>query len=145
MRRFAGLDLSDDAIPDETTICKFRHLLQRNQLTSPMFDAVRGLLEERRLLLKAGTIVDATLIAAPPSTKNQDKARDPEMKQARKGKQWHFGMKLHVGTDLRGTVHTLTATHAAAGHHADATAASRPREGGLRRSGLLEAGGPREA
>jgi IS5 family transposase len=113
MRRFAGLDLSDDAIPDETTICKFRHLLERNQLTSAIFDAVRGLLEERRLLLKAGTIVDATLIAAPPSTKNQGKARDPEMKQARKGKDWHFGMKLHVGTDTRGTVHTLTATHAA--------------------------------
>lgn len=113
MRRFAGLDLSDDAIPDETTICKFRHLLERHQLTSAIFDQVRGLLEERRLLLKAGTIVDATLIEAPPSTKNQDQARDPEMKQTRKGKDWHFGMKLHVGTDTRGTVHTLTATHAA--------------------------------
>jgi IS5 family transposase len=113
MRRFAGLDLADDAIPDETTICKFRHLLERHQLTSAIFDQVRGLLEERRLLLKAGTIVDATLIAAPPSTKNRDHARDPEMKQTRKGKDWHFGMKLHVGTDTRGTVHTLTATHAA--------------------------------
>lgn len=113
MRRFAGLDLADDTIPDETTLCKFRHLLEQHQLTSAIFDAVRNLLEERRLLLKSGTIVDATLIAAPPSTKNQDQARDPEMKQTRKGKDWHFGMKLHVGTDLRGTVHTVTATHAA--------------------------------
>lgn len=113
MRRFAGLELADDALPDETTICKFRHLLERHQLTGAIFDEVRGLLEERRLLLKSGTIVDATLIAAPPSTKNQDQARDPEMRQTRKGKQWHFGMKLHVGTDLQGLVHTLTATHAA--------------------------------
>jgi IS5 family transposase len=113
MRRFAGLDLADDAIPDETTICKFRHLLEQHHLTSAIFDAVRALLEERHLLLKSGTIVDATLIAAPPSTKNQDRARDPEMKQTRKGKDWHFGMKLHVGTDVRGTVHTVTATHAA--------------------------------
>lgn len=113
MRRFAGLDLADDAIPDETTICKFRHLLEQHQLTQAIFEAVRDLLEERRLLLRSGTIVDATLIAAPPSTKNQDKARDPEMRQTRKGKQWHFGMKLHVGTDPRGVMHTLTATHAA--------------------------------
>jgi len=114
MRRFAGLELSDDAIPDETTICKFRHLLEQHQLTSAIFEAVRGLLEERRLLIKSGTIVDATLISAPPSTKNTDKARDPEMKQGRKGGEWRFGMKLHVGTDTRGTVHTVTATHAGA-------------------------------
>ena len=86
MRRFAGLELADDAIPDETTICKFRHLLERHALTSAIFDAVRSLLEERKLLLKSGTIVDATLIAAPPSTKNQQQARDPEMKQGRTGK-----------------------------------------------------------
>lgn len=113
MRRFAGLNLEDDRIPDETTILNFRHLLERQQLTQAIFHEVRGLLEERRLLLKSGTIVDATLIEAPPSTKNQDKARDPEMQQTRKGKQWHFGMKLHVGTDRRGIVHTLTATGAA--------------------------------
>jgi len=113
MRRFAGLDLADDAIPDETTILNFRHLLEQHQLTEKIFGAVRGLLEERRLLLKSGTIVDATLIEAPPSTKNEERKRDPEMKQARKGKQWHFGMKLHVGTDRQGLVHTVTATDAA--------------------------------
>jgi len=113
MRRFAGLDLADDAIPDETTILNFRHLLEKHHLTEAIFGLVRGLLEERRLLLKSGTIVDATLIEAPPSTKNEDKARDPEMKQTRKGKQWHFGMKLHVGTDRQGLVHTVTATDAA--------------------------------
>jgi IS5 family transposase len=113
MRRFAGLDLTDDAIPDETTILNFRHLLEQHRLTQAIFDEVRNLLEERRLLLKSGTVVDATLIAAPPSTKNEDKARDPEMKQTRKGKDWHFGMKLHVGTDKRGLVHALTATNAA--------------------------------
>lgn len=113
MRRFARLDLADDAIPDESTILKFRHLLERHQLTQAIFEEIRSLLEERSLLLKSGTIVDATLISAPPSTKNQDKARDPEMKQTRKGKQWYFGMKLHVGTDKRGVVHAVTATDAA--------------------------------
>lgn len=113
MRRFAGLDLADDAIPDETTILNFRHLLEQHRLTEAIFGAVRGLLEERRLLLKSGTIVDATLIEAPPSTKNAEGKRDPEMKQTRKGQQWHFGMKLHVGTDPQGLVHTVTATHAA--------------------------------
>jgi IS5 family transposase len=113
MRRFAGLDLADDAIPDETTILNFRHLLEQHRLTEAIFGAVRGLLEERRLLLKSGTIVDATLIAAPPSTKNEDGQRDPEMKQTRKGKEWYFGMKLHVGTDRQGLVHSLTATDAA--------------------------------
>lgn len=114
MRRFAGLSLADDRIPDETTILNFRHLLEKHQLTQAIFNEVRSLLDERRLLLRSGTIVDATLIAAPPSTKNQEQARDPEMQQTRKGKQWHFGMKLHVGTDKRGVVHSLTATGAAA-------------------------------
>ncbi|MGH8570277.1 MAG: IS5 family transposase [Gammaproteobacteria bacterium] len=113
MRRFAQLDLADDAIPDETTILNFRHLLEQHRLTEAIFGAVRGLLEQRRLLLKSGTIVDATLIEAPPSTKNEEGKRDPEMKQTRKGKQWHFGMKLHVGTDKQGLVHTVTATDAA--------------------------------
>lgn len=113
MRRFAGLDLADDAIPDETTILNFRHFLEERHLTEVIFSAVRGLLEDRRLLLKSGTIVDATLIEAPPSTKNEEGKRDPEMKQTRKGKAWHFGMKLHVGTDRQGLVHTVTATDAA--------------------------------
>jgi IS5 family transposase len=114
MRRFAGIELSEDAIPDESTILRFRHLLERHQLTEAIFAEVRSLLEEKRLLLKSGTIVDATIIAAPPSTKNAQEARDPEMKQTRKGKQWHFGMKAHVGTDRRGIVHSLATTDAAA-------------------------------
>jgi IS5 family transposase len=113
MRRFAGLELAEDAIPDETTILRFRHLLERHGLTAAIFAEVRGLLEAKRLLLKSGTIVDATIIAAPPSTKNAEQARDPEMRQTRKGKQWHFGMKAHVGTDKRGIVHSLTTTDAA--------------------------------
>jgi len=114
MRRFAGIELAEDTIPDESTILRFRHLLEEYQLTEAIFAEVRSLLEEKRLLLKSGTIVDATIIAAPPSTKNADKARDPEMRQTRKGKQWHFGMKAHVGTDKRGIVHSLETTDAAA-------------------------------
>ncbi|MHB1587389.1 MAG: IS5 family transposase [Acidiferrobacteraceae bacterium] len=112
MRRFAGIELADDAIPDESTILRFRHLLERHRLTERIFAEVRGLLEDKRLLLKSGTIVDATIIAAPPSTKNAEKARDPEMHQTRKGKDWHFGMKAHVGTDRRGIVHSLVTTPA---------------------------------
>ena len=113
MRRFAGIELAEDKIPDETTILRFRHLLEEHKLTEQIFAAVRSLLEEKRLLLKAGTIVDATIIAAPSSTKNATATRDPEMHQTRKGKHWYFGMKLHVGTDPRGIVHTVTTTDAA--------------------------------
>jgi IS5 family transposase len=113
MRRFAGIELAEDTIPDESTILRFRHLLEEHRLTEAIFAEVRSLLEERRLLLKSGTIVDATIIAAPPSTKNAENARDPEMQQTRKGNQWHFGMKAHVGTDARGTVHSLATTDAA--------------------------------
>ncbi len=113
MRRFARVELGDDKIPDESTILRFRHLLEKHQLMEAIFEAVNELLAEHRLTLRAGTIVDATIIAAPSSTKNATKARDPEMKQTRKGGSWHFGMKLHIGTDRRGTVHSLTATHAA--------------------------------
>lgn len=114
VRRFVGVELGEDVVPDETTILRFRHLLERHRLTEALFAEIRELLEERRLLLKAGTIVDATIIAAPSSTKNATHTRDPEMRQARKGKDWHFGMKVHVGTDRRGTVHRLTTTDAAA-------------------------------
>ena len=113
MRRFARVELGNDVVPDETTILRFRHLLERHHLTAAMFAAVNGLLTDRRLLLTAGTIVDATIIAAPSSTKNATQTRDPEMKQTRKGRDWHFGMKLHVGTDRKGRVHHVTATHAA--------------------------------
>jgi IS5 family transposase len=113
MRRFAGVELGDEAVPDESTILRFRHLLEQHGLTKGIFDAIAGLLEERRLLLRAGTIVDATIIAAPSSTKNATATRDPEMKQTRKGRNWHFGMKLHIGADRRGIVHTVRATNAA--------------------------------
>jgi len=114
MRRFARVELGDDKVPDESTILRFRHLLERHRLTEAIFEAVKDLLAEKRLLLRAGTIVDATIIAAPSSTKNATGTRDPEMRQTRKGKNWHFGMKLHIGTDRRGTVHSVTATDAAA-------------------------------
>jgi IS5 family transposase len=112
MRRFAGIELAEDAVPDETTILRFRHLLEKYALTEAIFAQVRTLLEQKRLLLKSGTIVDATIIAAPPSTKNAEHARDPEMHQTKKGKDWHFGMKAHVGTDKRGIVHSLSTTPA---------------------------------
>jgi IS5 family transposase len=107
MRRFAGIELAEDTVPDETTILRFRHLLEKHQLTEAIFAEVRALLEERKLLLKSGTIVDATIISAPSSTKNAEKERDPEMHQTRKGKQWYFGMKLHVGASKKGLVHSV--------------------------------------
>ena len=112
MRRFAGIELMGHDIPDETTILRFRHLLEQHQLTERIFAEIRSLLEQKRLLLKSGTIVDATIIAAPPSTKNADKARDPQMHQTKKGKDWHFGMKAHIGTDRHGIVHSLSTTAA---------------------------------
>jgi len=114
MRRFAGVELSDDVVPDESTILRFRHLLEKHNLTEAMFERINGVLEEKGLLLRSGTIVDATMIAAPSSTKNSTNSRDPEMRQAKKGKTWHFGMKVHVGTDCQGVVHSLVTTHAAA-------------------------------
>jgi len=109
MRRFAGIELAEDIIPDETTILRFRHLLEQHRLTEAIFTEVRSLLEKRGLLLKSGTIVDATIISAPSSTKNEKGERDPEMHQTFKGKGWHFGMKVHVGTDKRGLVHSVAA------------------------------------
>ena len=114
MRRFARIDLGEDTVPDESTILRFRHLLEAHELTCRLFHLVRKLLEQHKLLLRAGTIVDATIIAAPSSTKNATKTRDPEMKQTKKGQQWYFGMKVHVGTDVHGLVHSLTTTDAAA-------------------------------
>jgi IS5 family transposase len=107
MRRFAGIELAEDTIPDESTILRFRHLLEQNKLTAAIFAEVRTLLEEKKLLLKSGTIVDATIISAPSSTKNATQERDPEMHQALKNKQWYFGMKVHVGTSKQGLVHSL--------------------------------------
>jgi transposase, IS5 family len=107
MRRFAGIELAEEVIPDETTILRFHHLLEEHRLTEVIFAEVRELLEERGLLLTSGTIVDATIINAPSSTKNATEERDPEMHQTRKGKQWYFGMKVHVGATKQGLVHTL--------------------------------------
>ena len=113
MRRFAKVELSEDKVPDETTILRFRRLLETHDLTRAIFTEIGALLEEKGLFLRHGTIVDATIISAPSSTKNETKTRDPEMKQTRKGNTWYFGMKVHVGTDKQGLVHTLTTTHAA--------------------------------
>lgn len=98
MRRFARVELGEDPVPDESTILRFRHLLEQHQLTAQMFAAVRTLLEEHRLLLKAGTIVDATILHAPSSTKNATGTRDPEMRQTRKGKQWWAGRPAMQGS-----------------------------------------------
>jgi IS5 family transposase len=111
MRAFAGLELGRDAIPDETTILNFRHLLERHELTKAVFAAVSELLEARGALLRGGTIVDATLIAASPSTKNEAQKRDPEMRSSKKGNQWYFGMKAHIGVDAKsGLVHSVGVT-----------------------------------
>jgi IS5 family transposase len=108
MRRFAGIELTEDAIPDETTILNFRHLLEKHKLTQKMFAEVRQLLEDKKLLLKSGTIVDATIISAPTSTKNATKSRDPEMRHGKKNKrEWSFGMKVHIGATKRGLVHSV--------------------------------------
>jgi transposase, IS5 family len=111
MRAFCGLELGRDAIPDETTILNFRHLLERHDLTKAVFAAVAEHLEARGALLRGGTIVDATLVAASPSTKNREGNRDPEMHSSKKGNQWYFGMKAHVGVDATsGLVHTAGVT-----------------------------------
>jgi IS5 family transposase len=110
---FAGLDAGATRLPDESTILRFRHMLEANNLAIQMFAAVNTKLIDRGLLLKAGTVVDATLIAAPSSTKNGTGERDPEMHQTKKGNQWHFGMKAHIGVDAEsGLVHTVTTTPA---------------------------------
>jgi IS5 family transposase len=113
MRTFAGVDLGSEPVPDATTLLNFRHLLERHGLTKGIFDRVGAMLEEKNILMREGTIVDATLIAAPSSTKNQSGGRDPQMRQVKKGNQWYFGMKAHVGTDAQsGIVHTLVGTAA---------------------------------
>ena len=114
MRRFADIDLEVDAVPDETTILNFRHLLERHNLTKKIFEKTQRYLTEKGLLLREGTIVDATIINAPSSTKNRDNTRDKDMRQTKKGNQWYFGMKAHVGTDTgRGLAHSVVVTDAA--------------------------------
>lgn len=113
LRRFVGIDLGRERVPDGTTLLKFRRLLEKHQLGEQLFAAVGQVLQERGLKVGTGTIVDATIIQAPSSTKNADKARDPEMHQTRKGQQWYFGMKLHIGVDSRtGLAHSAVVTAA---------------------------------
>ena len=113
MRQFVGIDLGREPVPDETTILNFRHLLERHGLGKALFEQVNRHLASRGLRVAGGTIVDATIIAAPSSTKNEVKARDPEMHQTRKGQQWYFGMKLHIGVDSKTKlIHSMTTTAA---------------------------------
>ena len=113
IRNFVGIDLSIQDAPDATTLLKFRRLLEEHKLTKRAFSTINNLLNMQGLILKEGTLVDATIISAPSSTKNEDKARDPEMHQTKKGNEWHFGMKAHIGVDAHsGAVHTLETTAA---------------------------------
>ena len=113
LRRFVGIDLGREPVPDSTTITKFRKLLNDNKLGEALFAKVGQELQDRGFKVNTGTIVDATIIGAPSSTKNADKARDPEMHSTRKGQQWHFGMKLHIGVDSQtGLVHSAVVTAA---------------------------------
>jgi IS5 family transposase len=113
MRQFVGIDLGREPAPDETTVCKFRHLLERHDLGRRVFEEVGRHLQEQGMQVSAGTIVDATIISAPSSTKNRDKARDPEMHQTKKGNQWYFGMKAHIGVDSKTKlIHSVVASPA---------------------------------
>jgi IS5 family transposase len=112
-RDFCKIDLGRERVPDATTLLNFRHLLEKHKLGEALFAKAGELLLANGMKLSGGTIVDATLIAAPPSTKNQDKSRDPEMHQTKKGNEWHFGMKLHIGTDSKtGLIHSASVTAA---------------------------------
>lgn len=112
MRMFAGIELGQEVIPDETTILNFRRFLEQHKLPQRFFELINKILENKGLLMKSGTIVDATIIDAPSSTKNKLKQRDPEMRQTKKGNRWYFGMKAHIGTSKRGIIHSLTTTSA---------------------------------
>ena len=113
MRRFMGLDFAVEQVPDATTLLHFRHLLEEHQLGEKLFAAQNEIFTEQGWIMRGGSIVDATIIAAPSSTKNATGTRDPEMHQTKKGNQWYFGMKAHIGTDAgTGYVHTVTATAA---------------------------------
>jgi IS5 family transposase len=113
MRQFVGIDLGQEPVPDETTACKFRHLLEEHGLGGEILQAVNLYLENQGVKITTGTIVDATIIHAPSSTKNREQKRDPAMQQTRKGKQWYFGMKAHVGVDSKTKmIHSVVATAA---------------------------------
>ena len=127
MRQFVGIDLGREPVPDETTVCKFRHLLEQHGLGERLFERVGEHLQQKGLRLNTGTIVDATIINAPSSTKNARQERDPEMHQTRKGKQWYFGMKAHVGVDSKTKlIHSVVATAANAASRTTPTPTARP-------------------
>jgi IS5 family transposase len=113
LRQFVGIDLGREPVPDETTVCKFRHLMEQHNLGDQLFHLVNQFLQENGLKVSRGTIVDASIIHAPGSTKNKQKQRDPEMHQTRKGNQWYFGMKAHIGVDSHSKlIHSVVATAA---------------------------------
>ncbi|MHC1758347.1 MAG: IS5 family transposase [Negativicutes bacterium] len=113
LRQFSRIDLSHESVPDATTLLKFRHLLEKHHLTRKLFDELKQRLQQQGILMKEGTLVDATIIEAPSSTKNERHERDNEMHQTKKGNQWHFGMKAHIGVDAAsGLTHTLVTTPA---------------------------------
>jgi len=113
LRQFAGIDLGQEPVPDETTVCKFRHLLEEHDLGGAMLETVNLHLQQKGVRITTGTIMDATIIHAPSSTKNREQKRDPEMHQTKKGKQWYFGMKAHVGVDSKTKIiHTAVVTAA---------------------------------
>ncbi|SDN23218.1 Transposase DDE domain-containing protein [Janthinobacterium sp. OK676] len=119
IRAFVDIELGRESAPDATILLNFRHLLEVDWLTRQIFEAIDGHLAEKGLMMREGTIADATLIAAPPSTKNKAGKRDPEMHQSKRGNDWHFGMQVHVGVDTAaGLVHTVIGT---AGNVADVT------------------------
>lgn len=126
-REFAGLEGWDERLPDESTILRFRHVLEKHKLTAQILQTVNDLLSAKGVMLKGGSVVDATLIAAPSSTKNGSGERDPEMKQSRKGQQWYFGMKCHIGVDIEsGLVHTVRGTSGAVNDVTEANSLVRP-------------------
>ena len=126
-REFAGLEGWDERLPDESTILRFRHVLEKHKLAAQILQTVNDLLSAKGMMLKGGSVVDATLIAAPSSTKNSSGERDPQMKQSRKGQQWYFGMKCHIGVDIEsGLVHTVRGTSGAVNDVTEANSLVRP-------------------
>lgn len=133
LRGFCGINLATESVADATTLMSFRHLLEAHQLTQAIFKEVNALLKERNLLMNNGTLIDATLIAAPSSTKNEKHERDPQMHQTKKGGSWHFGMKAHIGADDKsGLVHTVIST---AANVSDISQTDKPLHGNEKRVG----------
>jgi len=113
MRTFVGVDLGREPVPDETTVCKFRHLLEKHDLTPKLFLTINHYLALKGIKINTGTIVDARIISAPSSTKNKKKERDPEMHQVKKGNEWYFGMKMHIGVDSKAKlIHSIATSSA---------------------------------